>query len=876
MLMQLSQAVQQSLGVEVLFRQMFEELTSPAALLDYLAERVPAGWGESAPPPPPAAPDSVGDPILARVDALARDLEALRRSLAGNGAARAVATFTPPAPPAPAAPLAPVVAGPWRPRGPERERSLSPRQERHLARLVERYVRRTAESKRLAQKNRAALADVRVSLGFRRLWKELVYPITVERSAGSRLWDVDDNEHIDLLMGFGVDLLGHSPPFVTAALAAQLARGVHLGPQSRLAGEVAERFCSLTGTERATFCNTGSEAVLIALRLARTVSRRDKIAFFRGAYHGLNDPVLAGLQGAGERRRVAPLAPGIPPAMVADSMVLELGDPEALAWIERHAGILGAVLVEPVQASRPTLVLPEFLRELRALTARLDIPLIFDEMITGFRAHPAGIQGLLGIQADLATYGKVVGGGMPIGLVGGRSRFLDAVDGGTWSFGDDSSPTAPQTYIAGTFSKHPLALAAALPVLEHLADRGPALQEDLNRRTADLVGELNGYFSGTGLPIRVEHFASLFQFVFAPELELSDLFQYHLLEHGVHLWGSRRCFLSTAHSDEDLRRIVAAVAASIGEMQEGELLPTPAAELRGPIPAAPAAAPRGPEPEALSLTENQRALWFLSQVGEEASRAYIEAQALRLAGPLDGEALARAWERVVGRHEALRARIAADGESQEILTEIPVVLPRIELADLPAPFGRREARRCLREIARRPFDLSRAPLWRLLLLRLDAREHLLALAFHHLIIDDWSLNVIFDELCRGYNAAVSGKADDLPPAASYRDYVRARTVPERQAADEAYWLDVFTPPPPALALPTDLPRPPLESFSGQREVRRLDAALLGELRRQSGRAQGTLLMSLLAGFALLLHRLTGEEDLVVGVPAAGPVRRIWW
>src|SRR5262249_4629245 len=161
------------------------------------------------------------------------------------------------APAASAAPrsagAAPLAAGPWRPRKPDGARRLNARQARHLAALVDRYCRRTAESKRLSQRHRAQPADVRAWLGFRRLRKGLIYPITAERSAGSRLWDVDGNEYVDLLMGFGVDLLGHSPPFLTEAVAAQLARGVHLGPQSRLAGEVAERFCALTGAERVAF-----------------------------------------------------------------------------------------------------------------------------------------------------------------------------------------------------------------------------------------------------------------------------------------------------------------------------------------------------------------------------------------------------------------------------------------------------------------------------------------------------------------------------------------------------------------------------------------------------------------------------------------------
>ena len=156
------------------------------------------------------------------------------------------------------------------------------------------------------------------------LWKELVYPIVGERSAGSRIWDIDGNEYVDMTMGFGVNLFGHSPRFITEAIEQQLRKGMQLGPQTEMAGEVAEMFCELTGLERVAFCNSGTEAVMVALRLARAVTRRTKIALFAGSYHGTFDGVLgrAGRVQNGMAQTI-PTAPGVPPHMIEDVIVLD-------------------------------------------------------------------------------------------------------------------------------------------------------------------------------------------------------------------------------------------------------------------------------------------------------------------------------------------------------------------------------------------------------------------------------------------------------------------------------------------------------------------------------------------------------------------------
>src|SRR6185312_3365901 len=277
--------------------------------------------------------------------------------------------------------------------------------------LAARYTRRTAGSKRLTQLHRSVLADPRAASGFRSEWKELVYPIVVERSSGSKLWDVDGNEYVDLVNGFGGTAFGHGPEFVVDAVRAQLERGFPIGPQADLAGEVAQLITELTGNDRMTFCNTGSEAVMAAMRLARTVTGREKIVIFNGDYHGQFDEVLVkGVQRAGQEPRSMPVAPGIPASAVQNMIVLDYATPATLQWVRENAEDLAAVIVEPVQSRHPSLQPYEFLREIRKITEASGTAFVMDEVVTGFRTHPGGIQALAGIRADMATYGKVVGG----------------------------------------------------------------------------------------------------------------------------------------------------------------------------------------------------------------------------------------------------------------------------------------------------------------------------------------------------------------------------------------------------------------------------------------------------------------------------------
>ena len=465
---------------------------------------------------------------------------------------------------------------------------LNPHQRERLDAFIRRYTALTPNSKAYTQQHRGHMADPRVVTGFRPLTKEIVYQIVVQRSKGSHVWDIDGHEYVDALNGFGTSLFGWQPDFVVEAVKQQIEQGYEIGPMHPLAGEVSQLVCELTGHERAALCNTGSEAVLGAMRIARTATGRETIVVFSGSYHGINDEVI--VRGT-KKLRAVPAAPGILRNTAEKVLVLDYGTPETLQIIRERAHELAAVLVEPVQSRRPDFQPVEFLKEVRKITAEAGAVLIFDEVITGFRSHPGGAQALFDIRADLCTYGKVVGGGYPIGVMAGKREYMDALDGGYWQYGDDSTPPAGVTYFAGTFVRHPLTLAAAKASLLHMKEHGAALQQRLNERTAAMAAELNAFSEGVGAPVRIKHFASLWRTHFDEEHPLQDLLFAMMRSRGIHILDNFPCFFTTAHSEADFQAIAQAWKEAVLELQEAELLPRHAATSRTVMDAADPVAP---------------------------------------------------------------------------------------------------------------------------------------------------------------------------------------------------------------------------------------------------------------------------------------------
>jgi glutamate-1-semialdehyde aminotransferase/acyl carrier protein len=621
MLTQVAVQLQKNFGVPVNFRQLMGDCASLDRLAGMLDAELPP---ETAPAPVAAAPVAVAAPVafapsvapvaLPALDGgndftrqvIAQQMQLMAQQLAllSGGVAVPVAPAPVAAAVAPVAPPQPVAAAPApsvAPKAAEGEEDtgaalqkydvkkafgaiaridngndldLSPQQKAKLDAFIGRYVARTRKSKEYTQANRAQLADPRVVNGFRPLTKEIVYQIVVERSKGSRVIDIDGNEYVDALNGFGMSLFGWQPEFVLDAVREQLDKGYEIGPQHPVAGEVAQLVCELTGHDRAALCNTGSEAVLGALRVARTVTARSTVVLFTGSYHGIVDEVI--VRGTKSLRAV-PAAPGILRNTAENVLVLDYGTPESMEIIRSRIHEIAAILIEPVQSRRLDFRPVDFLKELRQLTQDNGALLIFDEVVTGFRSNPGGVQAIFGIKADLATYGKVVGGGFPIGVIAGKREYMDALDGGHWQYGDDSVPTVGVTYFAGTFVRHPLALVAAKAVLEHFKADGGELQKRLNARAEALAADINAYCADVGAPVSVKQYASVWKTHWHENHPLQDLLFAQMRLRGIHILDNFPCFITTAHSDEDIARIATAFKESVSELQDMELLPRRAA-----------------------------------------------------------------------------------------------------------------------------------------------------------------------------------------------------------------------------------------------------------------------------------------------------------
>ena len=424
-------------------------------------------------------------------------------------------------------------------------------------------------SKKHTQDLRKYFALNRNSAGFSKQTKGDTFTLVCDRTDGGFVYDIDDNEYIDLTMGFGSILFGHNYFPIRQAIELQLTKSWSVGPISPLAGMLAKKICQATGSERAAFFNSGTEAIMVAMRLAKAVTKKNYVVFFKGSYHGTFDTLLS-LRCDPETKIASEVVPGVTQSILNESYLLEFGSPESLDFIKKNKDNIAAVLTEPVQSRNPGFQPVEYLKDLRKLTQDNDIALIFDEVITGFRIDLGGCQKYFNIQADIVTYGKVIGGGLPIGIVAGKAKYLDATDGGYWSFDDDDSyPAVKSTFVAGTFCHHPLAMIASLKVIDLLSEPGSNLIVKLNKNTDDFCNRMNAFFIESGYKISISNFGSLFRFNTPGRNK--KIYQ-QLLLNGVYIWEGRNCFLSPAHSQEVIHLLEEKIKLSCQQLVESGVI----------------------------------------------------------------------------------------------------------------------------------------------------------------------------------------------------------------------------------------------------------------------------------------------------------------
>lgn len=387
-------------------------------------------------------------------------------------------------------------------------------------------------------------------------------PRFIAGAKGDRIRDVEGNEYIDYIGSWGPMILGHAHPAVLEAVERAARDGLSFGAATAREVEMAELICEIVpSVEMVRMVNSGTEAVMSAIRAARGFTGRDKIVKFAGCYHGHTDAMLV-KAGSGVMTQGIPGSSGVPQGCTRDTLTATYNDLDSVkALFAANPNAIAAVIVEPVGANMGV-VLPEpgFLEGLRRLCDGNGALLIFDEVITGFRLALDGAQGYYGIRPDLTTFGKIIGGGMPVGAYGGRREIMSMV-----------APVGP-VYQAGTLSGNPVAMAAGLAQLRLLRDT-PDLYANLNRAGDDFFSALDGILNGAGVPHCTNHVGSLGSVFFTPVkvrdyagAQTSDTEKYavyfkHMLDSGVYLAPSQfeAMFLSTAHTSEDLQKTLNAV-----------------------------------------------------------------------------------------------------------------------------------------------------------------------------------------------------------------------------------------------------------------------------------------------------------------------------
>jgi glutamate-1-semialdehyde 2,1-aminomutase len=394
-------------------------------------------------------------------------------------------------------------------------------------------------------------------------------PVFIKRAKGAYLFDEDDNQFIELINSWGPMILGHANELIEKEVRDALSHSLSFGAPSRKEVEMAELIVSMVpSVEMVRMVNSGTEATMSAIRVARGYTGKEKIIKFEGCYHGHGDSFLIAA-GSGAVTMGVPDSPGVPQGVANDTLTAPYNDINAVkALVENNKNKIAAIIIEPV-AGNMGCVLPKpgFLEGLRTICDQENIVLIFDEVMSGFRLSASGAQGVLGVQPDMTTMGKIIGGGMPVGAYGGKKEIMQTV-----------SPSGP-VYQAGTLSGNPIAMSAGLAILKYLKEN-PSVYSELNNQTEYLIHGMRKVNNLMGLDYTFNHIGSMFTMFFtntavddfetAKKSDLTSFASYFqaMLSRGIYLAPSQfeSLFISTAITTELADQIISAHEASIKEV----------------------------------------------------------------------------------------------------------------------------------------------------------------------------------------------------------------------------------------------------------------------------------------------------------------------
>jgi glutamate-1-semialdehyde 2,1-aminomutase len=394
-------------------------------------------------------------------------------------------------------------------------------------------------------------------------------PVFIDRALGARVWDADGKPHIDYVGSWGPMILGHAHPEVIGAVIEIASKGLSFGAPTEIETQLAQKICQLIPSiDRVRMVSSGTEATMSAIRLARGFTNRDKIVKFEGCYHGHSDSLLV-KAGSGALTMGVPTSPGVPASLAEHTITLNYNDIEQVRDVFDEIGEqIAAVIVEPVAGNMNVIPPnPEFLSGLREVCTNYGGVLIFDEVMTGFRVALGGAQGLYEVRPDLTAFGKVIGGGMPVGAFGGRDEIMSCI-----------APDGP-IYQAGTLSGNPVAMAAGLKTIELVSREG--FYQELELKVKSLTEGILAAAEDANIPMLAQSVGGMFGLFFSDKPRIQTFSEvmscdgerfkkfFHLmLENGVYLAPSafEAGFISDAHTDEDIKQTIDAAEISLGSI----------------------------------------------------------------------------------------------------------------------------------------------------------------------------------------------------------------------------------------------------------------------------------------------------------------------
>lgn len=449
-----------------------------------------------------------------------------------------------------------------------------------MTNALDRIEARTPKSKAIYERSGDVLAQEIVDT------VTMPYPVYIESAKGSKLTDVDGNEYIDLVGGFGPHVLGHAPDVVVEALQEAVTGGVQFGLHNPYQEPLARLIVDAVAcAEKVVFANSGTEASMYAIRAARAFSGKTKIAMFEGGFHGAHDYVLAKVDTSSpvDAPTSYPMGDGIPAETRSTLMMLPYMNERAFDMIREHKDEIAIVMIEPVQGSHPRLDAGEFLDKLVEVCREAGVLILFDEVITGFRLAFGGAQEFFGVTPDMAIFGKAPGGGMPLGVIAGRNDVM-SVFTRQFEIYDDDGGGGASVFTAGTFSGNPMTMAAGTAAITYMRDN-PDMYKHIAEMGTRLADGVNAFCQAEEIPAVMSSALSMFYFRMQPGgkidtvrdidrslKEAEDVFMANLLDKGVMMAPIHIGYVGVGHTAEDIDTAVRAITESLSEVRAAGLI----------------------------------------------------------------------------------------------------------------------------------------------------------------------------------------------------------------------------------------------------------------------------------------------------------------